>query len=112
MNHPAQSRLNADIQRLLATMIIRDVSDPRLHGVSITRVESAGVHVLNVWVHAIQEVDPEVCVRQLMRMKPHFEHALRRAMPRRRIPALRFQWDHAADRAHSVQERLRLIREK
>ncbi|RMH62116.1 MAG: ribosome-binding factor A [Zetaproteobacteria bacterium] len=104
--HPAEGRLHADIQRLLSLMLVREIADPRLQGVAITRVEVAGKHSLTVWVHGI-DLDPALCVEQLNRMRPHFEHALRRSLARRRLPGLRFRWDEAVDRGESVMRRLR-----
>ncbi|HXH72536.1 MAG TPA: 30S ribosome-binding factor RbfA [Mariprofundaceae bacterium] len=103
-----QRRLHADIQRLLATLMLRDISDPRLQGVSITRVEpSKGHHTLNVWVHRFNEEDVKGCMAGLERMKPHFEHELRRAMPRCRIPAIHFAWDKAFDDSGRVLQLLK-----
>lgn len=103
-----QRRLHADIQRLLATLLLRDISDPRLQGVSITRVEpSRGNQALTVWVHRFNEEDVKGCIQGLERMKPHFQHELRRAMPRCRIPAIHFAWDKAFDDSGRVMQLLR-----
>jgi len=104
--HPAQGRLYADIQRLLSVLLVREVADPRLQGVAITRLQAAGKHSLTVWVHGI-DLDPVLCVEQLNRMRPHFEHALRRSLARRRLPSLRFRWDEAVDRGDALRQRLR-----
>jgi len=48
-------------------------------------------------------------MRGLERMKPHFEHELRRAMPRCRIPSIHFAWDKAFDESGHVLELLKGI---
>jgi len=109
-SNPAQSRLYADIQRLLSTLLVRDIADPRLQGLAITRVEpSTGSHLVTIWVHGLDH-NAEFCMKQLNKMKPHFEHALRRGMARRRVPSLRFKWDEAVDRSEAVLRQLRNIR--
>ncbi len=103
-------RLLKDIQRLLGILLYRDVADPRLEGLSITRVEGAGRHQVTVWVHKPgKDFDPEVCLEVLERLRPHFEHELRRAIPRRRLPALEFRWDEAFDRSSEVLDLLRQL---
>lgn len=93
---------------MLATLLIRDISDPRLQGVSITHVEpSRGSHALTVWVHRFNETEVRELMRGLERMKPHFEHELRRAMPRCRIPSIQFAWDKAFDESGRVLELLK-----
>jgi len=40
-------------------------------------------------------------------MAPHFEHELRRAMPKRRLPKLQFRWDDAFEKSGDVLQMLR-----
>lgn len=99
----SQSRLHADVHRLLSTMLLRDVADPRLAGIVITRVEaSVDGHLLKVWVHAMDVDDADVCIERLNRLRPHFKHALRHALPRRRLPDLAFVWDRGMDKDDAV----------
>lgn len=98
-----RARLYADMHRLLATLMQRDISDPRLEGICITRLEAihGGQH-LRVLVHKPGETEQQVCVHSLNRLSSHFMHELRRAMPRRRLPGLRFCWDDSIDAAANV----------
>ena len=98
----SQRRLLADIQRLLSTLIIRDVADPRFAGVSITRLESFGPQSLTVWVYHTGECDIEACMLTLTRMRPHFEHEIRHALGKRRLPRLNFRWDEAFEKSGDV----------
>ena len=110
---PAQQRLLTDIQRLLSTLLIRDVADPRLYNISITRLESPGRQMVDVWIYrADMEVeDQAVALKALERMTPHFEHELRRALPKRRLPKLRFKWDKAFEKSGDVLMMLRRLEE-
>ncbi len=100
-------RFLTDIQRLLSTLILRDVADPRFHGVSITRIEASGRQFLSVWVYHTGEVDQDVCLQALNRMAPHFEHDLRRSLAKRRLPKIRFLWDDAFEKSGDVLQMLR-----
>ncbi|MDX8392138.1 MAG: ribosome-binding factor A [Mariprofundaceae bacterium] len=109
-----KARLYADMQRLLATLMQRDIADPRLIGLSITRLEAVhGCQQVRVFVHRPQETqqaqvkqqndsDTAACVVQLNRLAPHLAHELRHAMPRRRLPGLKFIWDESIDGAAGV----------
>lgn len=106
-NPAGQQRFRADIQRLLSTLLLREVADPRFNGVSITRIEASGRQILHVWVYHNGESEPAACVASLNRMAPHFEHALRRALPKRRLPKLQFKWDDAFEKSGDVLQMLR-----
>lgn len=98
ITNPAQARLYADIKRLLSTLMQRDIADPRLLGMCITRMEpSHGGQQLRVWVHKPDAVDTDVCVDRLNHLASHFSHELRRAMPKRRLPQLQFFWDKSIE---------------
>jgi len=109
-----KARLYADMQRLLAVLMQRDMADPRLAGLSITRLEVVhGGQQVRVLVHKPGESDKAeqtACITQLNRLAPHFAHQLRQAMPRRRLPGLNFCWDHAIDGAADVTSLLASLR--
>jgi len=102
-----QQRFLTDVQRLLATLLLRDVSDPRFSGVSITRVERAGREMVTVWVYRSGDCDVDACLDALTRMTPYFEHELRRALPKRRLPKLRIRWDKNFEKSGDVLQMLR-----
>jgi len=103
----SKQRFLTDIQRLLSTLLQRDVADPRFHGVSITRVEASGRELVKIWVFHNAETEQEVCIQALNRMAPHFEHELRRALSKRRLPTLKFIWDSAFEKSGDVLQMLR-----
>lgn len=96
-------RLHADIHRLLSTLMQRDIADPRLTDINITRIEPvAGGQSLIIWVHGYHTKDQTDCISRLNRLASHFTHELRHAMARRRLPGFSFQWDNAVDRGGEV----------
>lgn len=93
----------ADIHRLLATLMQRDIADPRLAGISITRVEAVhGGQQVRVMVHKPGEGESKMCIDRLNHLASHFAHELRRAMPKRRLPGLKFCWDDSIEGAANV----------
>jgi len=102
------ARMLADIRRLLAILMQREIAEPRLLGLCITRLESIhGGRRLHVWVHKPGVDDTSGCVERLNQLSPHFYHELRRAMPRRRLPRLVFVWDESIEAGGDM---LRLLR--
>ncbi|GAV20903.1 ribosome-binding factor A [Mariprofundus micogutta] len=102
-----QQRFLTDVQRLLSTLLYRDVADPRFNGVSITRVEASGKQFLTIWVYHNGETEQKACIDALNRMAPHFSHELRRALPKRRLPAIVFKWDSNFEKSGDVLQLLR-----
>jgi ribosome-binding factor A len=82
-----KGRLQADIHRLLTTLMQREIDDPKLFGISITRLEpSKAQQAMAVYVHRMDESDPSSVVERLNKIRPHLEHELRRALPKWRFP--------------------------
>ncbi|MDQ6984382.1 MAG: ribosome-binding factor A [Ghiorsea sp.] len=108
---PALSRFQTDFHRLLTTLLQRDIDDPMLLGISLTRLDltDARGHAI-AYVHSIVPVDEQECVKRLNKLKPHLIHQLRRAMPKKRLPELVFRWDDALDKAHGVMDTMDKLR--
>ena len=45
----------------------------------------------------------------LTRMRPHFEHEIRMALGKRRMPRLNFRWDEAFEKSADVLQLLRQL---
>ena len=103
LKSPALSRFQTDFHRLLTTLLQREVEDPMLMGISLTRLDltDAQGHAL-AYVHSMMPVDEKECVRRLNKLSPHLSHLLRKAMPKKRLPELVFRWDDALDKTHGV----------
>jgi len=101
--HTGKARLYADMRRLLATLMQRDISDPRLAGICITRLEPVhGGQQLRIMVHKPGETERDICIDRLNHLAPHLAHELRRAMPKRRLPGLKFCWDDSIEGAANI----------
>ncbi|MDQ6960697.1 MAG: ribosome-binding factor A [Mariprofundaceae bacterium] len=110
---PAQARLHADIKRLLSTLMQRDIADPRLFSVCITRTESLhGGQSVRIWVHKPDVSDTDVCIDRLNHLASHFSHELCRAMPKRRLPKLLFCWDKSIEDGGDMVQLLHSLEEK
>jgi len=102
---PTQNRFQADMHRLLTIILQREVQDPLLLGLSLTRFEITGQQGQAIaYVHSMLQMDEKECVARLNRLKPHVLHLLRKAMPKRKLPDLMFRWDEAMDKAHQVMD--------
>jgi len=102
-----RERYRANLQSNLAILLQRDVSDPRLQGVSITRIDlGRGNDAVHIWVHSMLERDGEMVTKGLQRLAGYFRHALGKSIRRRRIPELRFQWDAAFEAGNEMVVRL------
>ncbi|MDX8411259.1 MAG: ribosome-binding factor A [Mariprofundaceae bacterium] len=106
---PAKKRLHADMHRMLGALLQSEISDPRLSGICITRIEAKpSAHDLIVWFHRMNEDDHAACEQRLNKLAPHLMHRLRQALPRNRLPTIHFRWDKALDKGDAV---LRILRD-
>ncbi len=104
---PAKHRIQADIQRLLTTMIQRDANDPCFLGMVITSVDvSRDNQNAVIKVHGMKRDEADILVDRLTRMGPHLAHGLRRSLGKKRLPKLNFSWDTALDAGNDMVELL------
>jgi len=102
-------RLAERIREVLAELLLRVTSDPRLSRVSVTevRVDREFTHA-SIYVSAL-DADParrtEV-LRALEGARGFLRHELAGRIPLRTFPQLRFVWDDLPDRAERLQSLL------
>lgn len=102
---PTLRRFESDMHRLLTTLLQREVEDPMLIGISLTRFELSDANGQAIaYIHSMLSVDEKEAVRRLNGLAPHLLHLLRKAMPKKRLPTLVFRWDEALDKTHSVMD--------
>lgn len=93
------------INRELATLLQREVSDPRLSTLTVT-----GVDVDRELAYATIYVtghDPEqIVMPALERARGYLRKQLSRLIPMRSFPQLRFRWDYSPDRGARIDELL------
>ncbi len=107
---PALSRFQTDYHRLLTTLLLREVEDPLLLGISLTRLDLADAkgHAI-AYIHSMMPVDKQECVKRLNQLSPHLSHLLRKAMSKKQLPELIFRWDDALDKTHRVIDTIQSI---
>ena len=108
---PALRRFEADMHRLLTTLMQREVDDPMLLAMSITRFElmDAQGHAI-AYVHSMLTEDKDEAVKRLNSLRSHFLHLLRKAIPKKRLPELEFRWDDALDKTHRVLDTIKELK--
>ncbi|MDX8397814.1 MAG: 30S ribosome-binding factor RbfA [Mariprofundaceae bacterium] len=104
---PSRQRIQADIQRLLTIILQRDMNDPCLLGTVITNVDvSRDNQSAVIKVHGMKRENSAAVIDRLKRLRPHFEHSLRKALGKKRLPTLTFLWDDALDSGNDMVELL------
>jgi ribosome-binding factor A len=105
---PAVRRFETDMHRLLTTLMLREIEDPMLLGISLTRFEITDVNGLAIaHVHSILPMEKKEAVKRLNSLSPHLLHLLRKAMPKKRLPELKFRWDDALDKTNLVMDTMK-----
>jgi len=99
------------MHRLLTTLLHRDVDDPMLQGMSLTRFELSDANGQAIaFVHSMLPVEKDEAVKRLNSLRSHFLHVLRKAMPKKRLPDLIFRWDDALDKTHRVMDTMQRLK--
>ncbi len=114
---PSKLRLRriADrIQRDLSEMLIREISDPRLAGISITDVEvDRELTYADIYVSAVEGLPRSTEVIQaLTHAGGYIRHALAERIELRVFPRLRFHWDPTPERADHIERLLASLRKE
>ncbi len=99
-----QERTSGQIRKILSQLILRDVADPRLQGITITDVElDPELLFAKVYVNALGEEDRQA---EVMFALQHAKGFLRREVARRvhlrKAPELIFRWDASLERSERI----------
>ena len=99
-------RVGEQMQRLLGEVLLRDVKDPRVHGVSVTAVDvSRDLSHATVWFSLLDpDADPAPVGEALARAAGLIRGKLGRAMYIRQVPALHFRHDESLERGARLSE--------
>jgi ribosome-binding factor A len=104
-------RFESDMYRLLTTLLQREIEDPMLLGISLTRFELLDANGQAIaYVHSMIAMDQKEAVKRLNKLCPHFLHILRKSIPKKRLPDLVFRWDDALDKTHRVMDTMAGLR--
>lgn len=95
MSSIKQERMAGRIRQILSELLLREVADPRLLGVTVTRVElDQELQFARVWVNALGEEERQA---EILVAMGHAKGFLRREVGKRvrlrKTPDLQFRWD-------------------
>lgn len=97
-------RVDELLRQEIGAIVTRDVADPRVGFVTITKVETTrDLSHAKVWVSVIgQRAERDATIAALKRAMPFVRHELGRTLRIRRIPDLHVQLDDTAERGTRV----------
>jgi ribosome-binding factor A len=106
-----QKRTADQIQMLLSELLLRDLKDPRVQGVTIMDVRvDRELQYADVYVHALGEEEREEEVLEGLKSASGFvRHRVAQALNTRSVPQMHFHWDPSvahADRMHQLLDEL------
>lgn len=101
-----QGRMSDRIHQILSQLLLREISDPRLRGITITEVQlDAELIYAKVYVSALGNESREAEVMRALRRATGF---LRREVGKRirirHTPELHFYWDQTLERAERINQ--------
>lgn len=105
------ARLNEQMKREISEILRRDVRDPRVGPVTVTRVEVSGdLWMARVFVRLTgSEEQRSEAMTGLEAAAPFVRRTLGSALHIRRVPELRFHEDRALDHAMRIEEILKEV---
>ena len=99
-----QNRLGGRIRQILSELLLTEVSDPRLQGITITKVEiDPELLYAKVWVNALgeEERQPEVMIG-LEHAKGFLRREVGKRVRLRKTPDLNFKWDESLEQGERI----------
>lgn len=99
-----QERMSERIRSILSELLLREISDPRLHGVTITEVElDPELMFADVYVNALgDESRQEPVMTGLNRAKGFLRREVGKRVRIRNTPELHFHWDDTLERGERL----------
>jgi ribosome-binding factor A len=107
-------RIGDRIREELSEMLLMEVSDPRLDGISITDVEvDRELAYANVYVSALEgEQRWQEILAGLEHAQGYLRHELSQRIDLRTFPRLRFRWDPTLERAEKIERLIASLHEE
>jgi ribosome-binding factor A len=101
---PRKNKVAAEIQRIVNELLLSEVKDPRLTGVTVSAVEVSGdLGVATVFFSTISLDDDPSNVREgFEKARGFFRSRVAEALQLRRVPELRFRHDTSSRRAAEI----------
>ncbi|MGV1099976.1 30S ribosome-binding factor RbfA [Thiovibrio sp. JS02] len=98
------------IKTEIADLLLRKINDPRLHNVTITKVEvSDDLGHARVFYSILDDERPENVAKGLASARGFMRSSLAKVLEMRHVPALDFRQDLAAQRQEEMERLLREI---
>ncbi len=99
-----QERVSGRIRKILSILIAREISDPRLIGITVTDVEiDAELMYAKIYVNALGEEEREAeILMALQHAKGFLRRQLAARLQLRRAPDLGFKWDASLERGERI----------
>lgn len=109
MSKIRQERTAEDIRIIFSDLLFREVSDPRLQDLTITRVQiDRELQHANIYVNALGDESRErEVMKALEKAGGFFRYELAQRISLRTVPELHFRWDPTLAYAEEVDEILR-----
>ncbi len=104
-------RLNAQLQRELADLLRREVRDPRVSGVTVTRVSiTPDLSIARVFVRTLSGKGLDQALEGLTAAAPFLRRGLGGQLRLRRVPELDFMEDRSLEQAMRIESLLHDVR--
>ena len=101
-------RVADQIGRELASLLLEEMDDPRVRGVTVSGVElSPDLRNATVFVTLPADADAAAAMKALARARGLLRRRLARRVRLKYLPALRFEHDRTLDRADRIEQLLR-----
>jgi ribosome-binding factor A len=99
-----QDRMSERIRAILSELLLREVSDPRLHGITITEVElDPELIFADIYVNALgDESRQKNVLTGLDRAKGFLRREVGKRIRLRNTPELHFHWDATLERGEHL----------
>jgi ribosome-binding factor A len=107
-------RIADRIRELMSEMLVKEVADPRLEGISVTDVKvDRELAYADVFVSAVEGQDRKKDVLQgLKSASGYLRSELAARVDLRVFPRLRFHWDPTPERADHIEKMLATLRDE
>lgn len=104
MSETRRKRTAEQIREILSELLLREAADPRLQGVTVTRVViDRELQVADVYLNALGDESRESDVMDALRKAGgYFRYELAQRIRVRTVPELRFHWDPTLAYAEEV----------
>jgi ribosome-binding factor A len=101
-----QDRMSERVRAVLSDLILREVSDPRLKGVTVTEVElDAEIEHAQVYVNALgDESRRDEVIEGLESANGFLRRELGKRIRTRNTPELHFEWDTTLEHAERINQ--------